>query len=146
MNESPAKPSFLRFLAIQGVLVFLLFYGVISFVRGAWDVTRWIGLGLMIAGAVLFFTARLQLGNSFAVRAEARQLVTTGLYSRIRNPIYVFSGVMILGFLTVLRRPILFLILPVLVTAQILRSRKEAQVLEAKFGDQYRAYRQKTWF
>jgi protein-S-isoprenylcysteine O-methyltransferase Ste14 len=29
---------------------------------------------------------------------------------------------------------------------QIMRARKESQVLEAKFGDEYRAYRAQTWF
>jgi protein-S-isoprenylcysteine O-methyltransferase Ste14 len=29
---------------------------------------------------------------------------------------------------------------------QIWRARREAQVLEAAFGDAYREYRRKTWF
>jgi protein-S-isoprenylcysteine O-methyltransferase Ste14 len=29
---------------------------------------------------------------------------------------------------------------------QTLRARREAQVLEAAFGDAYRDYRRKTWF
>jgi protein-S-isoprenylcysteine O-methyltransferase Ste14 len=29
---------------------------------------------------------------------------------------------------------------------QILRARREAKVLEEKFGDEYREYKKRTWF
>jgi len=32
------------------------------------------------------------------------------------------------------------------VAMQTVRARKEARVLEATFGDEYRAYRSRTWF
>src|SRR6516225_8865104 len=133
--SAESKPNFSRFLAIQGLLVLALFYIAIFVLPGSWDWWRAVGLGLMIVGAALFFTARFQLGNSFAVRAQARELVTTGLYSRIRNPIYVFGAVMLFGFLVMVRKPYWFLVLAVVAVAQTLRSRQEARVLEAKFGD-----------
>jgi protein-S-isoprenylcysteine O-methyltransferase Ste14 len=34
----------------------------------------------------------------------------------------------------------------VLIPVQIIRARREAAVLEAKFGDAYREYRKRTWF
>jgi protein-S-isoprenylcysteine O-methyltransferase Ste14 len=34
----------------------------------------------------------------------------------------------------------------VLVAIQVVRARQEAKVLEARFGDEYREYREKTWF
>jgi protein-S-isoprenylcysteine O-methyltransferase Ste14 len=40
----------------------------------------------------------------------------------------------------------LLAVLLVLVPMQIIRARREAAVLEAKFGDAYREYRQRTWF
>ena len=146
MSAPRSRPNFLRFLVFQVVLVSALLYGAIFIVPGPWDWLRRAGLVLMIVGAVLFFTARIQLGNSFAIRAQARELVTTGLYSKIRNPIYVFSAVMVAGFLIILRMPYWFLLLGVLAVAQILRSRREARVLEARFGDRYREYRKHTWF
>jgi protein-S-isoprenylcysteine O-methyltransferase Ste14 len=80
------------------------------------------------------------------VTAQARKLVTHGLYAKIRNPIYVFSSMMVLGVLLVVQKPILFLFLAVLIVIQTWRAHKEAQVLEAKFGDEYREYRRHTWF
>jgi len=43
-------------------------------------------------------------------------------------------------------RPELLLILLALIPIQIIRARREAAVLEAKFGDEYREYRKRTWF
>lgn len=140
------KKSFLPFLMVQMAAVLILLFVVVRLLPGPWNVARSIGLGLIIFGAALLFTARFQLGNSFAVTAQARELVTHGLYAKIRNPIYVFSGVMVLGFLITLRRPYLFVLFAILVVAQIVRARKEARVLEAKFGDTYREYRKQTWF
>src|SRR5262249_11596499 len=47
------------------------------------------GLILLVIGFVLWTAARFQLGTSFTVTPQARQLVSTGIYSRIRNPIYI---------------------------------------------------------
>ena len=42
--------------------------------------------------AALCVTATMQLGRHFCMRAVApRTLVTTGLYTRLRHPIYLFS-------------------------------------------------------
>jgi protein-S-isoprenylcysteine O-methyltransferase Ste14 len=57
-----------------------------------WTTPRIIGAAIFLCALPLFVLARLQLGASFSVTAQARKLVTTGLYSRIRNPIYVFGG------------------------------------------------------
>jgi protein-S-isoprenylcysteine O-methyltransferase Ste14 len=113
---------------------------------GPWDLQRCTGTALVVVGIAGMATARYQLGKSFAIRAEAHQLVTHGIYSKIRNPIYVFGVVMLAGFVLVLHRPIFWLVLLALVVMQMLRAHREAKVLEAAFGDAYREYRRKTWF
>ncbi|MGA3210611.1 MAG: isoprenylcysteine carboxylmethyltransferase family protein [Terriglobales bacterium] len=114
--------------------------------RSPWNVQRCLGTVLTVAGLSLVGVARYQLGRSFSVTAEAHQLVTHGLYSKIRNPIYVFGGVMLAGLVLVMQMPVLWIALVVMAIGQTIRARREARVLEAAFGDAYREYRRKTWF
>ena len=111
-----------------------------------WTPWRIIGLAIATPAFSLLILARIQLGRAFSVRARATNLVTTGLYSRIRNPIYVFGSLLALGIIVWTGRPALLLILAVIIPMQIYRSRKEAGVLEAKFGAEYLEYKRKTWF
>lgn len=110
-----------------------------------WTPLRMFGLCLASVAFVLWTVARFQLGKSFAVTAQAKQLVTRGLYAKLRNPIYVFGSLFIAGYILFLTRPRWLLIFAAVVPLQIWRARKEARVLEAKFGEQYRAYRAGTW-
>ena len=104
------------------------------------------GACLIVFGFVLWTVARFQLGSSFAVTAQARQLVTHGLYSKIRNPIYVSGSCVIAGAILLFGRPIGLLVFVIIIPLQIWRAGKESTVLEAKFGEEYRKYRSGTWF
>ena len=119
---------------------------MVAFAFSAWDIWRFLGAGTILAFLGLLTVARLQLGNSFSVAAEARKLVTTGIYSRIRHPIYIFSSVMILGFALYLKMPWIVAILIIILPVQFLRARQEEQVLIQAFGETYLAYRKATWF
>jgi len=140
-----ALDRFTAFLIFQ-LFVALVVILLIVFRPRPWSAARWTGLGIAVPAAVLLFVARWQLGRSFSVTPQARQLVTHGLYSKIRNPIYVFSGLMLAGIVIALERPYALLFLLVLIPVQVLRANKEAKVLEAKFGETYREYKAKTWF
>jgi protein-S-isoprenylcysteine O-methyltransferase Ste14 len=54
--------------------------------------------------------------------------------------------IFVVGLVLIVGRPELLAILLVLIPMQIIRARREAAVLEAKFGDAYREYRKQTWF
>jgi protein-S-isoprenylcysteine O-methyltransferase Ste14 len=137
--------KFLGFLLVQliGVAVLLLF---LARWPGPWNSQRYLGSALAVVGLVFVLVARYQLGRSFSLTPQARELITHGLYSRIRNPIYVFGTLAVVGMLLVLQTPCLWVLPAILIPVQILRAGREARVLEAKFGDVYRAYRRNTWF
>src|SRR5690348_2510838 len=109
-------------------LAFGLFALVVVFRRGPGphDGVRWIGLILGLIGLAGVVTARYTLGNSFSVAARARALVTTGIYSRIRNPIYVSGCVLFAGVLLMVRTRWAWLILVPIVVMQTIRARREA--------------------
>jgi len=124
--------------------------GAIVFGRHAasqpWTLWRIVGVSIAAPSLLLLMLARIQLGRAFSIQAQASTLVTTGLYSRVRNPIYVFGGLVIAGLIIWTGRPMLLLFLLVLIPLQIVRARKESQVLEEKFGAKYAEYRRRTWF
>jgi len=111
-----------------------------------WNAVRIVGAAIAIVSLALLVVARLQLGAAFSVQAKAKTLVTTGLYSRIRNPIYVFSAMFLVGIVIVSERWLLLLLMAALVPMQMVRARKEAQVLAEAFGEEYARYKARTWF
>jgi protein-S-isoprenylcysteine O-methyltransferase Ste14 len=137
--------QFYVFTVVQMVVICALLWFIFT-LRDRWDWRRSLGTVLLIAGAAGIALARYQLGRSFAIKAQARHLVTHGVYAKIRNPIYLFGTVLIAGLVLLLHRPTLWLIVPAVIIMQTLRAHREARVLEAAFGDAYREYRRKTWF
>src|ERR1039458_8462654 len=127
------------FTAAQIVAVVVVLWYVFSR-PSPWDWQRSAGVALMIVGYAGIATARYYLGKSFALRPQAHQLVTHGVYSKIRNPIYVFGLIAIAGLVLVLHRPVLWLLVVAIAIMQALRAHREAEVLEAAFGDAYREY------
>jgi protein-S-isoprenylcysteine O-methyltransferase Ste14 len=133
--------------AIIVVSVSLLLFLFVPGVRQQpWTALRLAGAILAIVGFGMLVTARNQLGKSFAVTPQAKELVTFGLYSRIRNPIYVFADVMIFGLILVLHLYWLYAIYPLLIVMHIFRAHQEATVLRKKFGQTYLDYCNHTWF
>jgi len=124
----------------------LLWLSVVLLDHGVWQAHHTIGAAIVIPALALWATARYQLGDAFTGRAEARRLVTHGVYARMRNPIYVSAELLTIGLVVFLGWWWLLLLLLVTVPLQIRRARRESRVLEDAFGDEYRAYRARTWF
>ena len=132
-------------LSIALLIVALCFFGP-RYTHQPWPPLRLAGAIVAFASLSLILVARIQLGRAFSIRAKASRLVTTGLYSRIRNPIYVFGCLFFLGLAMFIPAWWLLLLFIVVVPMQVARARRESAILEAKFGDEYRRYRRQTWF
>ena len=128
------------------LVVLLLYFFLPGVKEQPWTALRVGGAMLALLGYVLVTVARIQLGNSFAVRPEAKELVTHGFYARIRNPMYVFLDIMLLGIFLVVKAYWFLIALTILAAMQVVQSRREAKVLEGKFGQRYLDYRNQTWF
>ena len=135
----------LNIVTLAIVFIFVPF-GVVYFWGPPWTVARIAGLAISVPSFLLLALARIQLGRAFSVQAKASTLVTSGLYSRIRNPIYVFGGLAFAGLILWVNLPWMLLIFVVLIPMQVWRSRVEARVLTEKFGAEYLEYKKKTWF
>jgi protein-S-isoprenylcysteine O-methyltransferase Ste14 len=119
---------------------------VYEFAHPPWTPLRIAGLALLSVALILLTVSRIQLGNSFSMTPQAKKLVTHGIYSRIRNPIYFFGMFVFMGIFLFLERPLLLLLIVPVLVLQITRARAEARILEERFGEEYRRYRASTWF
>lgn len=111
-----------------------------------WTAWRITGIAIALPAFLFFIAARIELGRAFSVKAKATTLVTTGIYSKIRNPIYFFGALMIVGVILLSGQLWLLLFLAILIPLQMVRARKEEKVLTEKFGSAYLDYKRKTWF
>ena len=104
------------------------------------------GIVLAVVSFGLLLLSRAQLGESFAFTPKARELVTHGLYSRIRNPMYVFVDLTVIGLTLATHFWYLACVLLVLLPLQIRNAGKERKLLQEKIGETYLAYKATTWF
>ncbi len=103
---------------------------------------NWGGLALVIVGALLF------LGGLIQLRAleNTKTLVTTGLFSVTRHPIYLGFVLWLLGW-PVFQDAGMSLFLAAPGIASILSWRRnEERALQIQFGSAYRDYQQRTRF
>jgi len=130
------------------ILAAFIAFGIVVFIyrNAGWSAHQIIGIAIAAPALCLWVLARVQLRNSFAVTAQAKQLVTHGLYSKIQNPVYVFGALLIVGLIIFAGQPRYFLLFVILIPVQWVRIRNERRTLEAKFGAAYQEYRRSTWF
>ncbi len=108
-----------------------------------------LGLLLYTTGMGFIFGGRLALGNMYNISATTgaelyanHRLVTSGAFRLMRHPMYFGAGLAGLGALLIYRTWTMVLIclhLPIF----FIRARREEEVLEQEFGDEWRAY--KAW-
>ena len=108
---------------------------------------RWVGAGLAILTVALFLWVHHALGRNWSLSVvikEEHSLVTTGPYRWVRHPMYTTFFVWGLAFFLLSANWMIgmaFLGMNVVAAA---RAGKEEAALTEEFGDQYRAYMQRT--
>jgi protein-S-isoprenylcysteine O-methyltransferase Ste14 len=104
------------------------------------------GMGLFLTGLGLALWARVYLGRNWGTPMSERvdaQLVTTGPYRYIRNPIY--SGVILAAVGTGVAVSLFWLVAVVLVGAYFIYSATvEEHIMERLFPNDYPAYKRST--
>ncbi len=110
------------------------------------NVQTYAGVTLAIISASLAQLARTQLGKSFSVTPKAKELVTHGLYSRLRHPMYLFVDLTICGIALAFHKWYVLLPLVIMLPLQIRNAYKEHHLLREKFGERFETYHRATWF
>ena len=98
---------------------------------------------LTTVGSIGAVVALFQLGRSFSIMAESRQLVTTGPYRFVRHPLYAAEQIATLGVFMQFASIYTALLLSVQIAFQLRRMHNEELVLASRFAE-YAAYRRTT--
>lgn len=130
------------------VLAYLIFPDRVAWAAiGVPPWLRWAGLAGGLGCSLLMYWTLSSLGKNLTdtvvTRAEAR-LVTQGSYRWVRHPFYV-TVALLMASVTLLSSNALIGVLSFLVLAMLaIRTPKEEQMLAARFGSEYEAYRART--
>ncbi len=104
-----------------------------------WGAVILIVLGFLIEGEAAERFRRV--GTALEPWKPSTALATKGVYGLTRNPIYIGFAIIYVGLALGLDSPIaLTLLLPCLVVIDRFVIAREERYLEAKFGDEWRAY------
>ncbi|GLF93476.1 methyltransferase family protein [Streptomyces yaizuensis] len=113
----------------------------------AW--ARWAGIGLLAAGLLLRGWGMRTLGRYYTRTlrtARDQELVTRGPYRLIRHPGYAGSLLVWAGYSLGLGNGLAAVVVTALLTALYARRiTAEERMLLAAFGEEYAAYRRRTW-
>jgi protein-S-isoprenylcysteine O-methyltransferase Ste14 len=129
---------------ISAVVGTFLVYAVALFPRRELSVGGEIAATtLILLGTALAVYVLTQLGRSFSVMAEARRLVTSGVYRIVRHPLYFAEEIAVIGLAIQFLSYRTLLLLAVHVGFQLRRMRNEEAILIRTFPE-YGAYKEKT--
>lgn len=98
---------------------------------------------LTLIGSAAAVVVLTQLGHSFSIMAEARRLVTSGVYGLVRHPLYLAEELAVIGIFMQFCSFWTALLLVVQIVFQLRRMHNEEAVLAETFPE-YAAYKAKT--
>jgi protein-S-isoprenylcysteine O-methyltransferase Ste14 len=152
-SDRGPRETALLVISLSGLGLLPLFYvgtGIPHFAAYApWPVQAWLGLLFAAASLIMFQLTHRALGRNWSVSLDVReghQLITDGVYRRVRHPMYsafwlwaVAQALLlpnwVAGFSGIVGFGILF----------FGRIAREERIMLETFGDRYREYMARTW-
>ena len=133
---------------LVGLLLLLQFAGLTLFPMPHHWATSFVGLIFVMFGLGLAIVARYQLSTNWANAweyqiKEKHELITHGVYSVIRHPIYTGIVIAVIGAELVAQSYLFILVCGSFVVAYH-QGKKEDSLLESHFGKPYRDYKKHT--
>ena len=108
---------------------------------------RWIGGTIGLSGFVAAYMSYRVLGRNFRVFAAPRRsgtLATSGIYSKVRHPMYTAVICAFLGYVIYWGSKWSFLFWLAMTALYVIKAWKEESVLEQRYSG-YNDYRKRTW-
>ncbi len=143
-------------IARVAVFLFLIAFLVMYFIGMAWidffsfllpPWLRWAGFALGLFSVTFWTWTQIHLDTQWSAQLQLRQehrLVTSGPYASLRHPLYsaMFAWAIALALLSA--NWILVAMAVLSIAGTVVRVPKEEKMMLAAFGDEYRAYMQRT--
>lgn len=120
----------------------LLFFGKF----GHADLVSLLAMIITTAGLIIWWMAKLTLGKYYTLTPQFQALVTRGIYSKIRHPIYVGSCFVYIGWITLTQSLLISVIAVLMIIVQMIRMISEEKLLLKELGRTYLEYKRSTWF
>ena len=108
---------------------------------------RWAGFAVGLASLALWTWAQASLGKEWSPQLQLREehhLVTTGPYARVRHPLYTAMLGMGTAFALVTANWVFVLLAVAMIAGLVARVPREEQMMLEQFGEEYKAYMQRT--
>lgn len=119
--------------------------------KGWWildgDIVRWLGFSLYVSGGALRIAPVFVLGRRFSglvAIQPGHELVTDGIYGRVRHPSYLGLLIMGLGWALTFRSGAGVVLAGLVIPPLLARIRSEEALLRSQFGEEYDSYRRRT--
>ncbi|MEO0554681.1 MAG: protein-S-isoprenylcysteine O-methyltransferase [Bacteroidota bacterium] len=151
-NQKTTLEKTLLFLVFIGMMILPLLYvftGILDFANYSLSLALQV-LGIVFMGLFvwLFYRSHKDLGQNWSVSLEIRDehtLVSSGVYSKIRHPMYTAIWFWVIGQSLLLHNYIAGLSgIVAFGLMYLLRVGPEEKMMENTFGEQYKNYKSKT--
>jgi len=114
---------------------------------GGAPITAIIGIALCVAAVIGLIATLISFGTSFRVGIDEQhpsKLITAGVFSKSRNPIYVCFGFFLVGLVFVFASPLVMSALILLLALFHRQVLKEEAFLRHEYGEAFEEYCQKV--
>jgi protein-S-isoprenylcysteine O-methyltransferase Ste14 len=151
-GNSPTGSQTVVLLTLAGASLFLIWFLPLADRRQILTFTRnrfWpdLGLGLCCSGIGVRLLALMKLGRQFSAYVtlqDEHQLVQSGIYRRIRHPLYLSLLLAAPGFALIFSSLLVWPILTVTAIFVAARIRQEDRLLASRFGIEFEKYRRRV--
>ncbi|GEM_PF-4694646 len=114
------------------------------------DVLSWVGIMFFLAGLFFSTWSRFYLGNNWDTAGTGglkkdHQLITTGPFKISRNPIYLGTLFLFLGFEIIIKSFFVFLVIPLFLLI-IWEAKREEKMIASHFGEAFQEYKKAVPF
>ncbi|MDC1205496.1 hypothetical protein N8083_01460 [Candidatus Pacebacteria bacterium] len=132
---------FLPIASFAGVVFLFLYLG-----KYGMGFNEILGTLTTLIGYLFWFLSRYYLGKAYALLPEARYVVSDGIYSKIRHPLYISQMITLGGIIIFIENPKLWWLFLFVLLCQLYRKSQEEKLLIKKFVIKYTDYMKSTWF